>query len=108
MPYKDPQKRRDYQREYRRTRRAGDASTTPCTTPIPTAFRLATAADVLELIEEQVGEVRRDVLASKVERARCIGYLASIALKAIEAGNVAARVEELERVLKRRNERRVA
>jgi len=108
VPYKDPQKRRDYQREYRRTRRAGDASTTPCTTPIPTAFRLATAADVLELIEEQVGEVRRDVLASKVERARCIGYLASIALKAIEAGNVAARVEELERVLKRRNERRVA
>ena len=37
-----------------------------------------------------------------VERARCIGYLASVSLKAIEAGNLAARIEELEAILKRR------
>ena len=41
--------------------------------------------------------------AGTLEKARCIGYLAGIALKAIEAGDLAARLEALESVLKRRN-----
>jgi hypothetical protein len=36
-------------------------------------------------------------------RARTIGYLAGVALRALEAGNLAARVEMLEAVLKQRN-----
>jgi hypothetical protein len=39
-----------------------------------------------------------------LEKARTIGYLAGITLKAIEAGNLAARIEMLEEVLKQRKE----
>jgi hypothetical protein len=103
MPFRDPDKARDYQREYRRTRRAGDGCTTPGTTPLPLPFRLKTADDVLRLLEEQVEAVRVEKEAGTLEKARAIGYLAGVALKAIEAGNLAARIEMLEAVLKQRN-----
>jgi hypothetical protein len=103
MPFADPNKARDYQREYRRTRRTGDACTTPGTTPLPLPFRLKTAADVLQLLEEQVEAVRGEQEAGTLEKARTIGHLAGVALKAIEAGNLAARIEMLEAVLKQRN-----
>jgi hypothetical protein len=103
MPYSDPDRARDYQREYRRMRRAGEDCTTPSTTSVPLPFRLQTAADVLALIEEQVEAVRAEGEAGALEKARTVGFLAGIALKAIEAGNMAARVEMLETVLKQRN-----
>jgi hypothetical protein len=103
MPFADSDRARDYQREYRRLRRAGDDCTTPGTTPVPLPFRLKTAADVLTLLEEQVEAVRAEAEAGTLERARTIGYLAGIALKAIDTGNLAARVEMLESVLKQRN-----
>ncbi len=102
MPYTDPDRARGYQREYRRTRRAGDACTTPCTTRLPLEFRLRTASEVLDLLEEQVNAVVKDADSSALEKARCVGYLASICLKAIEAGDVSARLEALEAVLKNR------
>jgi len=105
MPYKDEERARTYQREYRRTRRAGDECTTPCTTPIPIEFRLKTATDVLLLVEQQVVEVQSAENANKLEKARCIGYLAGIALKAIDAGNLAGRIEALETVMKQRGDR---
>lgn len=101
MPYRDPERQREYQREYGRLRRTGDAQT-PNQTLVPVAFRLKKAADVLALIEEQVGAVRGDDTLTTVERARTVGYLASIALRAIEAGDLAARVEAVEAVLKAR------
>ena len=104
MPYANADQARDYQREYRRLRRAGDTCTTPGTTPVPLPFRLQTSADVLRLIEEQVQAVREDAEAGTLEKARVVGYLAGIALRAIETGNLAARVEMLEAVLKRRDE----
>jgi hypothetical protein len=63
------------------------------------AFRLQTAADVLALLAEQVEAVRNEQEAGTLEKARVIGYLAGISLKAIEAGNLAARIEMLEQVL---------
>jgi hypothetical protein len=66
-------------------------------------FRLQTAADVTDLLEEQVEAVRAEEGPGTLEKARTIGYLAGIALRAIEAGNLAARVEMLEAVLKQRN-----
>jgi hypothetical protein len=102
MPFADPDKARDYQREYRRLRRAGEPCTTPCTAPLPAEFRLRTAADVLAVLEEQVAAVRSDPHAGPLERARTVGYLAGVTLKAIEAGNLAARLEALEAVLKAR------
>ncbi len=100
-PYRNPNQARDYQREYRRLRRAGDC-TTPGTTRVPAEFRLKAAADVLSLLAEQIAAVRADGAAGTLEKARCIGYLAGIALKAIDSGDLAARLEALETVLKTR------
>jgi hypothetical protein len=101
MPYRDPDQRRAYDREYKRTARTGDGPT-PGQTHVPLPFRLKTAADVLALLEEQVTAVRSDNTLTTVERARTVGYLAGISLKAIEAGDLAARVEAVEAVLKQR------
>jgi len=101
MPYADPARANDYQREYRRIRRAGDCRTTPGTAPLPGAFRLKTAADVLAVLAEQVEAVRADKMVSTPDKARCIGYLATVSLRAIEAGAVAARLEAVEASLRR-------
>ena len=101
MPYRDPEKQRDYQREYKRMQRAG-SSQTPGQTLVPLPFRLKTAQDVLALIEEQVNAVREEPEAGTLEKARAIGYLAGIALKAVEVADLSGRVEALEQVLRRR------
>ncbi len=101
MPYKDPAQRRGYDRDYKRIQRSGGGPT-PGQTLVPIPFRLKTAADVLALLEEQVSAVRDDPEAGTLEKARCIGYLAGISLKAIEAGDLAARLEAVEAVLKAR------
>jgi hypothetical protein len=101
MPYKDPEKRQDYQREYKRMQRAGGGQT-PGQTLLPLPFRLRTARDILALIEKQVNAVRDESEAGTQEKARATGYLAGIALKAVEVADLSSRVEALERVLKRR------
>ena len=101
MPYRDPEQRRSYDREYKRTARTGGGPT-PGQTRVPIPFRLKTAADVLTLLEEQVGAVRADDSLTTIERARTIGYLAGVSLKAIETGDLAARLESVEVVLKAR------
>jgi hypothetical protein len=73
------------------------------TSPDPPPFPIRTVADVLALLEEQIHAIRVDEEASAVEKARTSGYLAGIALRAIETGNLAARIEMLEMVLKQRN-----
>ena len=102
MPYSDPDKSRTYQREYQRMRRAGEMCQTPGKTQLPGEFRLKSAQDVIALLGEQLDAVRDEPEAGTLEKARCIGYLAGIALKAIEAGNMAARLEALEVALKQR------
>jgi hypothetical protein len=101
MSYKDPEKQRDYQREYKRMQRAG-SSQTPGQTLVPLPFRLKTAQDVLALIEEQVNAVREEPEAGTLEKARTVGYLAGIALKAVEVADLSGRVEALEQVLRKR------
>ena len=102
MPYADPERARSYFREYRRMRRGGDDCSTPCSTRLPVEFRLETAGDVIALIENQVQAVLDDAEAGTLAKARCVGYLASVSLKAIECGNLAARLEAVESVLKAR------
>src|SRR3954462_12350568 len=66
--------------------------------PIP----LDSPADVLALIAEQVNVVRSDAVADPTERARTLGFLASLALRAMESRDITARLEAVERVLKLR------
>jgi hypothetical protein len=101
VPYKDPARQQSYQREHKRLQRAEDCRT-PGQTRVPIPFRLKTAADVLALLEEQVSAVRNDPEAGTLEKARVVGYLARISLKVIEAGDLAARIEAVEAVLKAR------
>lgn len=101
MPYKSAEVSRAYQRDYKRLKRAGE-SQTPGQTVLPAEFRLQTAQDVLALIGEQVDIVRSDTETGKLEKARCLGYLATIALRAIETGELATRLEAIERTLKQR------
>ena len=97
MPFTDPEPTSSQAREY-----DGNGYRGPGTTQRPAPFRLQTAQNVIDVLQEQVEAVRADVEASAVEKARVIGQLASITLKAIEADNVAARLEALEVVLKQR------
>ena len=100
MPYKDPEQRRAYQREYKRMQRAGRPTAGQTLIPLP--MRLRTARDVLALLEEQITAIRTETQAGTLEKARAVGYLAGIALKAVEVADLSARVEAVERVLKRR------
>jgi hypothetical protein len=84
-------------------RRNGSDDANSETAEPPAPFRLQTAQDVIDLLEEQIEAVRTDVEASALKRAQMIGKLASIALKAIEVGNLAARLEAMEAVLKQRH-----
>ena len=105
MPYSNLNKQRDYQRDYARMRRAPvRVCQTPGQTQLPAEFRLKTARDVLELIVEQVNAVRAEAEAGTLEKARCLGYLATIALRAVEVAELADRVDALERALKDRKE----
>jgi hypothetical protein len=63
---------------------------------MPPPRRLQTAQDVVDLLQEQVEAVRAEAVAGTVEKARAIGCLAGIARKAIETGDLAARLEKLE------------
>lgn len=101
MPFADADRARAYWRDYRRLRRGGDCST-PCSTPLPEGFRLEVVADVLAMLEDQTAAVLEDSGLDTVNKARTIGYLAGLLLKAIESGNIQARLEALENVLKNR------
>jgi len=103
MPFKDPETSRAYNREYKQMQRAGSCQT-PGQTQVPLSFRLQTAKDILGLLVEQIQEVRVTAQAGTLEKARTIGYLAGIALRAVEIVELAGRVEALEDVLRyRRN-----
>ncbi len=65
-------------------------------------FSLQTAHDLVALLEEQIEAVRRDLDIEPLEKARVIAYVAGLALKVMEGATVAARMEDLEAILKRR------
>ncbi len=102
MPYKDPEAARLYQRERKRLARAGERTTPRTTLITPIPFRLKTAHDVLALLEEQVGAVRAADDATTLEKARTVGFLAGVALRAIETGDLAAQVAIIQAEMKQR------
>jgi hypothetical protein len=65
----------------------------------PPPRRLETAHDVLALLHEQVEALRAATWVGPVEKARALGYLASLARQAIETADLAARLDKLEATL---------
>lgn len=103
MSYANAEQQRSYQREYKRLKRAGSCQT-PGQSQLPAEFRLRTAEDVLDLLAEQVEMIRQDKEVATTERARAIGYLCGIALRAVEVADLADRLESMERAFKERKE----
>ena len=98
MPYADPDMQRVANREHMRRRRASRTLG-----PLVTGeLRLRKAADVLAVLDNQVAAVLDDEALSTAERARLIATLAGVALRAIEASDLAARLEAVEHVLRAR------
>src|SRR5690606_20722629 len=98
MPFADDARRRENVRAFMRMRRAAERKT-GVRPVVPAPIRVETAQPGLELFAEQVNPRRTDESIGTVERARTIGYLAGVALRAIEAGDLAARIERLEQAL---------
>jgi len=103
MPYKNPEQRREFDRERRRQERAGAVAgvdkffSVPFTplTPCPTV------TDLTGVVAEEINRVR----AAQVEtlaRARTVGYLANVLIRAIEVTELERRLEELESLVKSR------
>lgn len=65
---------------------------------------LDSPADVLSLLEEQMNAVRADPLVDPSEKARTLGFLAGLALRAMGARDIVSRLEAVERVLKLRRD----
>jgi len=104
MAYKDKNKQREYLKEYQRTRRMGFTGLqakgkTPCKTPLPPTFRLETATAILQELAEQIALVKADLKADTLSKARTIGYLAGIALRAVETASLEQRIEALEQAM---------
>ena len=72
--------------------------------PVPPPVSLDSPADVLEVLTEQANAVRAQAAADPLERARTLGMLAGLAIRAMEARDLDARLEAVERVLKLRRE----
>jgi hypothetical protein len=102
MPYKDPAKKREWERNYRRLQRAGMMKSNtdqPRTLIKYPEVRIETARDYLGVINAMIDEVRNAPDATIVERARVIGYLIGVGLKALEIGALEERLSVIEKEL---------
>jgi hypothetical protein len=105
VPYADRERQKAANREFARRRRARNCGTNrviPVGPLLPRDFRLRRADDVLALLEVHVLALHADSSLTIAERARTVAYLASIALRGIEAANLQSRVEALEEILSSR------
>jgi hypothetical protein len=106
VPYRDSELQRAAKAEWARRNRCVEPQrrTRNGVPLLPMEFRLKHVADVLALLEGQVVAVLGDQKLGTIERARTIGYLAAIGLRGLETGEIVARVEALELVLKLRKQ----
>jgi hypothetical protein len=123
MPYKDPEKRREMKARSRAAAKAGKATAAGSGPGVPgvpggshggtvitvyhapevAALRLRSATDILGLLEGQAAAVVADLTIETCARARTVGYLAGIILRAVETADLTARLESIEEALSDRN-----
>lgn len=114
MGYKDPEKAKAYHREYMKNYRAKrKAGETESKTPVQlfqeeeSEFRIKTAGDILELLADTIRRVQNITTTNAneaIQQARAVGYLAGVALKAVETANIEGRIEAIETILNARKE----
>ena len=97
MPFSDAEKNREYQRDYQRAKRASEAK--PRRVKPLTADEVRTARGIRDELAEQIAIVS-SAKADALMKARCIAFVASVALRAVETADLEARLTELEQQLK--------
>jgi len=97
--YKDPEKQREYQRDWQRMKRAGRSNGSKASCRTLNSEDIRNAEGLRDLMAEVIAEVRTTE-ADPLIRARCIGYLVSIALKSVETADLEARLTEIEQEVK--------
>ena len=95
MPYKDSADKAAYQRDYMRNVKGKTKDTDGC---ILDPAEIQDAKGIRKLMAEVIADVR-GTKADPIVRARAIGYLAQIQLKAVETADLAERIEALEAAL---------
>lgn len=103
MAHKDPEKAKAYQRQYQKQRREDQKrqkKSPPSNPVLLKAVRIKTIADVIEQVNEQINAVNGCEDTGTAEKARTVAGLLRIALAAIEQGDMARRLEELEQMVK--------
>ena len=98
MPFKDKEKRRNYNRDYQRLRRAGQSTTEhglKVLQPL-NPEQTETAGGLLSVLGGLIGEVLTTDKGDIFMRARTAGYLISIGLKAVEVADLESRITNLE------------
>jgi hypothetical protein len=93
MPFKDPERAKQYQREYKRSRRAAEVVPVKKTTYNPE--QIATAKGLLQILSDTIAEVF-NTEADVFIRARCIGYLVGVGLRAVELAELESRIAIIE------------
>jgi hypothetical protein len=88
----------------RRVRLLEHRATVEAAFAAPAPLPLRSPADVVDLLAEQAEAVRRDPHTDPLDRARTLGFVAALALRAMEAAEGRARLEALERALKLRTD----
>jgi hypothetical protein len=103
VPYKNPERQRAAKRESARRRRRGTNGLDPVEPPLVSGpLRFGTAKDLLAVLEGQLVAVLADGSLGSAERARVVGYLITVGLRALEVRDMAGRIEALELHLKGR------
>ena len=96
MPFKDPDRRREYHRNYQRVRRAGTGESYHETVK---PEDIESAQGMLRVLSKYIALVdaaKADVFV----KARAIGFLVSIGLKAVDTAEIARRLQVVEERLK--------
>lgn len=103
-PFKDPNKAKEYHRDRRRKERAGavdlaeDLGLQNDSFNPPLPLEGLTVEALTAVVAAELNRIRATP-AEPLARGRCIGYLAGVLIKALEAGSVEARLDAIERLL---------
>lgn len=95
MPYKDPNKQKEYQRQWQRSRRGGESAGFKVIR-VSSPEEIRTANALLTVLARLIKEVLETKEGDVFIRSRTAGYLISIGLKAVEVADLETRLTNLE------------
>ena len=96
MPFKDPEKQKEYQRQWQRAKKAGLPVKTLTRTLNLSIEEIRTASALLTVLTGLIKEVLETEAGDIFMKARTAGFLISIGLKAVEVADLEARLTQLE------------